>query len=110
MIDEKKIEEEVDKRYWDYYDPDEFMQREAFTDGIEWAQKEFAKSLWHKAEEKPKNNTYLIELRNPLNIMTDKYGFKAVHCVNNEDWAKHIKVHHVIRWMYIDGYGVFIEE
>lgn len=31
-----------------------------FLDGIDWAEKEFLKNLWHPASEEPKSHSYII--------------------------------------------------
>lgn len=116
MIDEKKIEEaaqetadlyEQDLPTMSYYEDTEvdgqhhFCQNfgaELFKDGAKWAINEFLKDLWHPAEEKPKNDTFII-----LKPRNEKRNY-AVYWIYKNVW-KNLCAYFPkskMEWLYIN--------
>ena len=98
MIDEKKIEAAANN-YAALGPSDSFtMERYAsFQDGAHWAQREFVKSLWHEASEKPMAGRHVIALSKKGMFVYD-FQFKE----DDDNWARKFQLLHIERWAYLD--------
>ena len=109
MIDKKKIEEAAGE--WAAEHPSLLPNvyednKEGFAHGAEWAQREFVKSLWHKASEKPEKfkpclvyGVFTYEDKEPIEdyftTTYTSYGW-------TEDYFPRAYDGVIKRWCYID--------
>ena len=115
MIDEEKIYEEAngvyDEKflndtygiiYYDNGDEDEAhtpcQVTEAFIMGAQWAQKEFIKSLWHDASEKPEEGKKCIGRYKCIPL--DAISFKLP--IAGTTWDEYIHYSSLDKWCYAD--------
>ena len=109
MIDEKKIKEAATnhmiKEYcddgdWSFpCDTDDIKEQCEldFKAGAAWAQREFVKSLWHDASEKPMAGRHVIALSKKGMFVYD-FQFKE----DDDNWARKFQLLHIERWAYLD--------
>lgn len=99
MIDEKKINRATE----DYLEEEGYKPyiEQAFIDGINWAQKEFVKSLWHDASEEPdaKLDAWLIMQTGKDLFETVKYG--GYNEDGGQTWQQQAKKGNILRWCYL---------
>ena len=72
--------------------------------GAQWAQKEFIKSLWHDASEKPKQHKMIIALtggmESLMNFDAEVYNFPFA--LPKGDWVDLVDQDGIMRWCYLD--------
>lgn len=119
MIDEEKIYEEAngvyDEKflndtygiiYYDNGDEDEAhtpcQVTEAFIMGAQWAQKEFIKSLWHDASEKPKQHKMIVAITGGTDSLTnfDAEVYNFPFTMSKGDWVDLVDQDGIVRWCY----------
>ena len=107
MIDEKKIKEAATK--YAGKRPKDLLSTErqsSFKDGADWAQREFVKSLWHDASEKPEKfkpclvyGVFTYEDKEPIadyfTTTYTSYGWTEDYFPQDYDGV-------IERWCYID--------
>ena len=95
MIDEKKINQATEK----YLEEEGYKPyiEQAFKDGAAWAQREFVKSLWHDASEKPMAGRHVIAISKKGMFVYD-FQFKE----DDDNWARKFQLLHIERWAYLD--------
>ena len=104
MIDKKTINQATEK----YLEEEGYKPyiEQAFKDGAEWAQREFVKSLWHKASEKPEKfkpclvyGVFTYEDKEPIadyfTTTYTSYGWTEDYFPRDYDGV-------IKRWCYID--------
>ena len=100
MIDEKKIEEAISKyakETWNL-EEEQFSCMDGFQAGVEWAQKEFANSLWHDASEDPEMKTQVIVESQIPDSSSLAYTLDG----NYGCWSAKVKACGYVQWCYLD--------
>lgn len=96
MIDEKKIEEAVDKYASSSWVADEYPReiQETFEAGIDW----FLDNLWHDASEEPKENHDIL-----IEALNGTYTEYAAYRHNSAQlWSEFVDRSRTTRWFYIN--------
>ena len=105
MIDESKIKKAAEKYAnnatainmgWDWYDHAE----EGFKAGVQWAQQEFIKTLWHDASEEPKTGCHIVA--QIVNSISNKPYYEAMQKSLIYEWEYVVKCNGITKWAYVD--------
>ena len=118
MIDEKKIEEVAEDIYEEYFSGnyDYTISEEdhsplfeganvihAVKLGAQWAQKEFVKSLWHDASEKPNQYEMIVAITGGMDSLTnfDAEVYNFPFKMSKGDWVYLVDQDGIVRWCYL---------
>ena len=101
MIDEKKITEAMSSyatETWNHAE-ERFVAMNGFKEGVEWAQKEFIKSLWHDAAEEPEEGKKCIGRYKCLPNIIRSFELPIAHTTT---WDMYIHYSTLDKWCYAD--------
>lgn len=101
MIDKKEISKASAahaKATWNH-DEEQFSCMDGFEAGVDWAQKEFKKSLWHEADEEPQKNKFIVEKIVELDGVSYDTDILYGNVIN---WKERTKRYDIVSWCYID--------
>ncbi len=100
MIDKKEISKASAahaKATWKSQDRwEQLACMEGFEAGVNWAQEEFKKSLWHDASEEPQAERPILIKKDFIFIRYEAHSF----CIGN--WKERVKRFSIVSWCYID--------
>ena len=101
MIDKKTINQATEK----YLEEENYKPyiEQAFKDGAEWAQREFVKSLWHDASEKPKQYKMIVAITGGTDSLTnfDAEVYNFPFKMSKGDWVDLVDQDGIVRWCYL---------
>ncbi len=94
------------KATWNH-DEEQFSCMDGFNAGVDWAQKEFKKSLWHDASEEPDLDREILYACVPNAVRNPPVRFCTSNAAERLQWKKSgykpINPLRIIRrWCYID--------